>query len=148
MSIGGKDLEDRIMAFDIGDVRIGVAVSSPLGGMALPVETYWRKKYMEDMDYLANLAKSYQVKTIVCGCPTNADGTESIQTEKTREFVEEFKKHTDIPVVLYDERFTTLEAREAMNFMNVKKDRKKQIVDMIAASYILERYMEELRHKK
>lgn len=74
----------RIIAFDIGDKRIGVAISDPFNEMALPVETYWRKSLTKDVDYLVALAKSRYSETIVCGLPLNFDGKECEQTEKTR----------------------------------------------------------------
>ena len=78
---------------------------------------------------------------IVCGLPLNFDGTESVQTEKTRRFVELLKSKTDVPVVFEDERFTTMEAERVLIAGGVRRENRKQSIDSIAASYILEGYL-------
>ena len=138
----------KYIAFDIGDKRIGVAVSDPFGSMALPLETYYRKNFNKDLEYLANLAKSRYADVIVCGLPLNFDGSESEQTKKTKSFVEELKKHTTIPIVFEDERFTTLEARRVLIEGNVKREDRKSVIDKIAASYILESYMNRVKREQ
>ncbi len=138
----------KYIAFDIGDKRIGVAVSDPFGSMALPLETYYRKNFNKDLEYLANLASSRYVDVIVCGLPLNFDGSESEQTLKTKSFVEELKKHTSIPIVFEDERFTTLEARRVLIEGNVKRQDRKSVIDKIAASYILESYMNRVKKEQ
>lgn len=130
-----------VIAFDIGDKRIGVAATDPLGMMALPVETYFRKNTADDVKYLAALAKSKGAELIVCGMPVNFDGSESVQTVKTRKFIELLKEQTDIPIVLEDERFTTMEARRILIDADVRRDKRKQVIDKIAATYILEGYL-------
>lgn len=132
---------NRIIAFDIGDKRIGVAVSDPFGQMALPLETYRRKNVSVDVAYLVDLAKKKEAGVIVCGLPVNFDGSESEQTEKTRLFIEELKKNTDIKVVTADERFTTMEARRLLLEADMRRENRKDVIDKIAASYILEGYM-------
>jgi putative Holliday junction resolvase len=134
------------IAFDIGDKRIGVAVSDPFNEMALPFETYYRKNFKKDVEYLANLAKSRNATVIVCGLPVDFDGSESEQTEKTRSFISELKLVTDIPIVLEDERFTTLEARRILLEADVKRADRKAVIDKIAASYILEGYINKLKN--
>lgn len=136
----------RIIAFDIGDKRIGVAVSDPFNEMALPVETYWRKSLTKDVDYLVSLAKSRYAETIVCGLPLNFDGKECEQTEKTRLFIDELKKKTDINVVMQDERFSTKEARRLLLEADMRRDKRKDVIDKIAASYILEDYLKRSSH--
>ncbi len=135
----------KAIAFDIGDKRIGVAVSDPFGEFALPLETYYRKNFNKDIEYLCRLAKDRFVDVIVCGLPLNFDGTKSEQTLKTESFVEELKKHTAIPVVFEDERFTTMEARRVLIEGNVRREDRKAVIDKVAASYILENYL--LRRK-
>lgn len=137
----------KYIAFDIGDKRVGVAVSDPLGIMALPLETYHRKNFINDVKYLADLAKTREADVIVCGMPVNFDGSRSVQTDKTESFIEELKKHTDIKIELEDERFTTLEARRNLIEANVRREDRKQVIDKIAASYILESYMNKIKTK-
>ena len=138
----------KCICFDIGDKRIGVAVSDPFGEMALPLETYYRKNFNKDLEYLAHLAESRYAEVIVCGLPLNFDGSRSEQTEKTESFIQELKKKTNIPIVTEDERFTTLEARRILIERDVKRQDRKAVIDKIAASYILETYLLKLKNKK
>ena len=98
----------KCICFDIGDKRVGVAVSDPFGEMALPLETYHRKNFNKDLEYLAHLAESRYAEVIVCGLPLNFDGSRSEQTEKTESFIQELKKKTEearsyMPVYTDDE---------------------------------------------
>lgn len=139
----------RVIAFDIGDKRIGVAVSDPFNEYAMPCETYFRtRSFMKDVEAIANIAKERGVGTIVCGMPVNFDGTESIQTVKTREFIQALQQKTDLPIELEDERFTTMQARETQIMGGVKRDDRKKTVDSIAASYILESYLNRIKTKR
>lgn len=137
----------KYIAFDIGDKRIGVAVSDPFCEMALPLETYYRKNFKKDIEYLVSLAKNRFADVIVCGLPLNFDGSHSEQTEKTLSFVEELKKNTDIKIELQDERWTTLEARRLLLEADMKRADRKTVIDKVAASYILETYMLTQKNK-
>ncbi len=138
----------RVIAFDIGDKRIGVAVSDPFNEYAMPCETYFRTgKFQTDVAAIANIAKERGVGVIVCGMPVNYDGTESEQTEKTRRFIDALAEKTALPIVLEDERFTTMQARETQMLGGVKRENRKKTVDSIAASYILESYLEREKIK-
>lgn len=142
-------IEKRAIAFDIGDKRIGVAISDPFNEYAMPCETYFRtRNFQADVNALARIAKERGVGEIVCGMPVNFDGSESVQTVKTREFVEALKAATDLPVVLEDERFTTMQARETQIAGGVKRGDRKKTIDSIAASYILESYLERKKNQK
>ena len=88
---------DRYVAFDIGDKRIGVAVSDPFNTYALPSQTYFRKGFKADVEAVANIAKEKYATVIVCGLPVNFDGSEALQTEKTRKFIQALKERTSIP---------------------------------------------------
>ena len=141
----------RAIAFDIGNKRIGVAVSDPFNEYAMPCETYVRtKNFQADVAAIAKIAQERGVGVIVCGMPVNYDGTESIQTVKTREFVDALRLATDLPIVLEDERFTTMQARETQIMGGIKRDDRKKTIDSIAASYILESYLarEKMKNKK
>ncbi len=132
-----------IVAFDVGDKRIGVAATDALEMMALPLETYFRKNTEEDVKYLASLAELKGADVIVCGLPVNFDGSESIQTVKTRKFITLLQQATKIPVVTEDERFTTMEARRILLEADMRRDKRKKVIDKIAASYILEGYLQK-----
>jgi len=137
-----------IVAFDIGDKRIGVAFSDPFGEYAVPSDTYFRTgDFKRDVSAVWEIAKGRGAETIVCGLPLNADGTESEQTKKTKRFVSALQEIASVPVELEDERYTTRSARTDLNAMgvSVKKDKKKKAVDSIAAAYILESYLERVK---
>ena len=139
----------RAIAFDIGDKRIGVAVSDPFNEYAMPCETYFRtRSFQTDVQAIAKIAKDKGVGVIVCGLPVNTDGTESEQTEKTRRFINALQDATDLPIVLEDERFTTAEARETQMMSGVKQARRKQTIDSIAASFILESYLKKQKQQE
>lgn len=139
----------RAIAFDIGDKRIGVAVSDPFNEYAMPCDTYFRTRdFRADVQAIAKIAKDKGAGVIVCGMPVNTDGTESEQTEKTRRFIDALRGATDLPIELEDERFTTAEARETQMISGVKRDRRKQTVDSIAASFILESYLKRKKNQE
>ena len=93
----------RILALDIGDVRIGLAISDLMGIIANPLETYTRKEFSKDVQYIINLAKEREVDTIVSGLPKNLNNQDSIQTQKVREFVDELEKLWGKKVVFVDD---------------------------------------------
>lgn len=141
-------MEKRIVAFDIGDKRVGIAVSDPFNGYAMPARTYFRTGDLaKDVSALVRFAEEEGAGRIVCGLPLNADGTESVQTRKTRRFIEALKKATRLPVFEEDERFTTREARGDLAALGVsaKKDKKHKAVDSLAAAYILESYLAKIK---
>ena len=140
----------EIVAFDIGDRRIGVAFSDPFGSYAMPSETYFRTgDFSRDVENVKGIAEARNVGLIVCGLPVNADGTRSVQTDKAERFIDALKRATKIPVVTEDERYTTLQARRDLNEMGIsaKKDKKKKNVDSLAAAYILEGYLSKKGEK-
>ena len=141
-------MDKQIVAFDIGDKRIGVAASDPFGEYAIPCDTYFRTgNYQSDVQAMLEIANARGAGLIVCGLPLNADGTESEQTRKTRKFAEALQAKSDIPVVFEDERFTTREARRDLVSVGVstKKDIRKKSIDSVAAAYILEGYLAQTK---
>lgn len=133
----------RIMALDVGNVRIGIAVSDLMGIIANPLETYTRKGNLAvDAEYVANLAKQKEVSLFISGLPLSLSGGENEQTLKTREFIEELQKHTDIPVKFLDERFTTLSAERVLIQGNVRRENRKKVIDKVAATIILQNYLD------
>lgn len=138
----------RAIAFDIGNKRIGVAVSDPFNEYAMPCETYVRTRNFDvDVAAIAKIAKDRGVGVIVCGLPVNFDGTESIQTVKTQQFIDALKEKTDLPIEIEDERFTTMQARETQIQGGIKREDRKKTIDSIAASYILESYLARQKQK-
>ena len=142
-------VQKRAIAFDIGDKRIGVAVSDPFNEYAMPCETYFRThNFQADVAVIAKIAQEKGVGVIVCGMPVHADGTASEQTEKTKRFIQALQSMTGLPVVEEDERFTTLQAKETQMMGGVKQGNRKKTVDSIAASYILESYLQRENQKR
>ena len=134
---------EQIAAFDVGDKRIGVAFSDPFGDYAVPSDTYFRTgDFRRDVRSLCDIAEARGVRTVVVGLPLNEDGTESVQSEKTRRFAAALGE-AGLNVILEDERYTTRAARSDLLEMGVsaKKDKRKKQVDSIAAAYILESYL-------
>ena len=138
---------ERYVAFDIGDKRIGVAVWDPFNTYALPSFTYFRKGFSEDVDAVAKIAAEKGATLIVCGLPVNFDGTEAVQTEKTRVFIERLKAKTAIPVVCEDERFTTQMAHETLISEGMRRGKRKNYVDSLAAANILDGYLRRINKK-
>lgn len=134
----------RILALDIGDVRIGLAISDVLGITANPVETYTRAKNDEEKDaiYIAELAKKMGVQRFVLGLPINMDGTEGPRVEKTRAFAEVLAAHSDIPIDYQDERLTTVTAERVLIEQGVRREKRKEVIDKVAAVIILRTYLD------
>ena len=142
-----RGMTDQIAAFDVGDRRVGVAFSDPFGDYAVPSDTYFRTgNFASDIQALAGIARARGVTTVVVGLPLNEDGTESVQSEKTRRFAAALGQE-GLRVILEDERYTTRAARADLLEMGVsqKRDKRKKQVDSIAAAYILESYLAKIR---
>ncbi len=134
------------MALDVGDVRIGVAVSDFMHIIANPLETYTRRgDIANDAQYIANLAKQQEVELFVSGLPLGLNGQENEQTAKTRQFIDELKKHTQTPIKFMDERFTTISAERVLIEGNVRRENRKKVIDKVAATIILQNYLDSKR---
>lgn len=138
---------ERYVAFDIGDKRIGVAISDPFNTYALPSHTYFRKGFAQDVDAIAAIAKEKGATTIVCGLPVNFDGSESIQTEKTQRFIDALRQKTNLPIVCEDERFTTMMAHEVLISEGMRREKRKNYVDALAAANILDGFLNRINKK-
>ena len=138
---------ERYVAFDIGDKRIGVAISDPFNTYALPSFTYWRKGFATDVDELLKIAREKCATVIVCGLPVNFDGTDAIQTEKTQRFIAALKEKSEIPVVCEDERFTTQMAHETLISEGMRREKRKNYVEALAAANILDGYLNRKNKK-
>lgn len=134
-------MNERIVALDVGDRRIGIAVSDPLGITAQPIETYTRVGYGPDVRRIAGIAAQYETNRILCGLPRNMDGTEGFQTEKVRQLAAKLEE-AGLVVSYYDERMTTVLAEDALLEGNVRREDRKKKVDMVAAVMILQSYLD------
>lgn len=132
------------MALDIGDKRIGVAISDPFNTYALPSQTYRRKGLDEDLKNIAKILAEKGATAVVCGLPVNFDGSESVQTLKTKRFLERLKEVVTIPVICEDERFTTQMAHESLISEGMRREERKNYVDALAAANILDGYLAKI----
>lgn len=132
----------KIAALDVGDVRIGVAVSDVMEILASGVEVYTRTTLERDCAYLANRLRELGAKRLVIGLPKNMNGTEGPAVEKVRAFAEMLGKYTDIPMVFVDERMTTMIAQRVLIGANVSRKKRKGVVDKLAAQVILQSYLD------
>ena len=139
-------MKERIMGLDYGSKTIGVAISDALGLTAQPLETIERSgenKLRRSLASIAEIVREKDIKKIVVGLPINMDGRSGERAALTLEFVEKLKLRVDIPIVMQDERLTTVEADEILDESGVKKQDRKQFIDQIAAGIILKEYMEK-----
>ncbi|MEG2015275.1 MAG: Holliday junction resolvase RuvX [Clostridia bacterium] len=130
------------MALDVGDVRIGIAVSDSMCIIANPLETYTRKGTDVDFTYIVNLAKDKEVSLFVSGLPKSMDNSENAQTAKTRVFIDGLQRFTDVPVKFIDERLTTVSANRVLIEGNVRRENRKGVIDKVAATIILQNYLD------
>lgn len=133
----------RFLCLDIGDKRIGVAVSDPFNTYALPVETYHRKNLRTDLAKIAEYVKAKGATDVVCGLPVNFDGTPSLQTRKAEFFIDRLKETVAAQVFAVDERCSTCEAEEVLIEQGKSRSERKQFVDALAACEILQGFLNE-----
>ncbi|MFY9603505.1 MAG: Holliday junction resolvase RuvX [bacterium] len=138
----------RLLGLDVGDKTIGVAVSDPLGLTAQGVEVIRRQGRERDLVRLQELVQSYGVDTIVMGLPKNMDGSLGKQAEKVMAFADLVQKNLDLPVVLWDERLTTMAAERALLEGDLSRGRRREVIDKMAAVLILQGYLDRQRKEK
>ena len=134
----------RILGLDIGDRTIGVAISDPLGYTAQGITTIRRKIDPLDIEEVRKICENYNVEKIVSGLPKNMNGTVGPQGEKVMEFCDKLKDSLNINIEYWDERLTTVAAHRAMLEADMSRAKRKKIVDKIAATYILQGYLDRL----
>jgi putative Holliday junction resolvase len=135
----------RILGLDIGDVRIGVALSDPLGLTAQPVESYTRRSLQEDIAHLSALVAEHQVHRVVAGMPRKMSGEVGEQGEKTIAFCQALSEAIPVPIVYQDERLSTKTARQTLIDGGVRRKKRKDVVDKVAAVVILQNYLDTQR---
>lgn len=135
----------RIMGLDFGSKTVGVAVSDSLLLTAQGVEIIRRKeenKLRQTLARIEELILEYEVEELVLGLPKNMNATEGIRAELTYEFKEKLERRTGLPVYMWDERLTTVEADRTMMEAGVRREHRKEYVDKIAATFILQGYLD------
>ena len=140
-------MNDRILCLDVGDARIGVAVSDPTRLIASPVEVIQSVGWGPDSRRVAELCAAYDTCEVLCGLPLNMDGTEGFQAKKVRNFCAQLEK-LGLIVYYQDERLTTVTATGALLEANVSRAGRKKVVDKVAAVVILQQWLDEQRMRQ
>ena len=131
----------RVICLDIGDKRIGVAVTDPLNLTAQAVETIWAKSFENDSDRVLELCRQYETDRVLCGLPLNMDGSEGVQSRHARAFGE-YLAGKGLQIRYQDERLTTKQARGVLLEADVRRSKRKAYIDQLAATYILQSFMD------
>ncbi|GAW92663.1 Holliday junction resolvase RuvX [Calderihabitans maritimus] len=140
----------RIMGLDIGEKTIGVALSDPLGWTAQGLTTLQRRGNLEeDISRIQELVEEYQVDKVVVGYPRNMDGSSGPQAARAENFAVLLKEKVKIPVILWDERLSTVAAERTLLEADLSRRKRKKVIDRVAAALILQGYLyyEEKRKK-
>ena len=139
----------RIIGLDYGTKTVGVAVSDSLGITAQAVETITRKeenKLRQTLARIEALIDEYNVEEIVVGLPKNMNNTIGERAEACRDFADKLERRTGLPVIMWDERLTTVSADNVLKECGVRRENRKAVVDKIAAVFILQGYLDSLAH--
>ena len=135
----------RILGLDLGTKTIGVAVSDGMRYSASPLETIKRSKFTKDAERLDVLIAQNQVVAIILGLPLNMDGSEGPRVQSTRAFARSLAQRINLPIAFWDERLSTSAVTRMMIEADLRRDRRKELVDKLAASYILQGALDRLR---
>lgn len=131
----------RLLCLDVGDVRIGIALSDERRIIATPHSVYTRVGWGPDTRYIQGLMKETGAVAIVCGLPLNMDGSEGFQAQKVKAFAQQLQK-AGMEVIFQDERLTTVSAHEVLIEGGMRREERKHNVDKVAASFILQSYLD------
>lgn len=139
----------RILAMDVGNRRVGMAISDPMGWTAQGIETLERKNNKQDMEQIAKLIKRYNPEKIVIGLPKNMNGSIGPQGQKVKEFAELLKSEVyKGEIIFWDERLTSVMANRLMIDADVSRAKRKKKVDKMAAVFILQSYLDFINNQK
>jgi putative Holliday junction resolvase len=141
----GEPNQGRVMALDLGEKRIGVAVSDETRLLARSYGVVRRKSRRQDFAAYARIIEEQQVGLLVVGLPLMLDGSEGEKARWVRDYAAELERSLEIPLVLWDEALSTVEAEASLRARGVKGKKKRAQVDAVAAAFILQSYLESLR---
>ncbi|WP_170349136.1 MULTISPECIES: Holliday junction resolvase RuvX [Ruegeria] len=134
-----------LMGLDLGEKTIGVAVSDRMRGVASPLETVRRKKFTLDSARLLELIADREIGGVILGLPKNMDGTEGPRCQSTRAFARNLSRLTEVSIGFWDERLSTVAAEKALLEADTTRKRRGQVIDHVAAGYILQGALDRLR---
>lgn len=135
----------RILALDIGSKRTGVAISDETRLIATPLTTVEARQKKDWLEKVSGLVESEEASEIVVGFPLNQHGEEGVDAKKIREYIAVLRERFTLPVIEWDERFTTVQAERALLTFDVSRQKRKQVIDKVAAAIILQSYLDSLR---
>ena len=135
-----------VAGLDLGTETIGVAVSDGFRRVATPLTTIRRKKFTKDAEALLAITAERNIAGLVLGLPLNMDGTEGPRCQSTRAFARNLEKLTDLPITFWDERLSTVAAERALLEADTTRKRRAEVIDHVAASYILQGALDRLAH--
>lgn len=137
----------RVMALDYGDVRIGIALSDVTRFLASGYENYTRVNTESDCKHIAEIVNTNNVKVIVLGLPLNMDGSSGERVEKTKEFAKVLSNYTDAKIDFLDERLTSISAEKILISADVSRKKRKEVIDKLSATIILQDYLDVCKRK-
>ena len=140
--------QGRIAGIDFGTVRIGVAITDPAQQLASPLDNYTRRSLEGDAAYFRKLAAEERLAGFVVGLPVHTSGNESEKSHQARQFAQWLGETTSLPVRLFDERYTSAHAEEALQAAGLTKKRRKERLDKLAAQIMLVSYLESTRKEE
>ncbi|MET0437147.1 MAG: Holliday junction resolvase RuvX [Devosia sp.] len=135
----------KILGLDLGTKTIGVAVSDGMRYSATPLETIKRTKFTQDAERIVQLVAENNAVALILGLPLNMDGTEGPRVQSTRAFARNLSQKLDLPIAFWDERLSTAAVTRMMIDADLRRDRRAEVVDKLAASYILQGALDRLR---
>ncbi|UTH43250.1 Holliday junction resolvase RuvX [Loktanella salsilacus] len=146
--LGNVPAFGALAGLDLGTVTIGVAVSDVMRGVATPTETIKRKKFGVDAAALLALCEKRQITGLVLGLPLNMDGSEGPRCQATRAFARNLERLTPLPITYWDERLSTVAATRALLEADTSRKRRAEVIDHVAAAYILQGALDRITHMK
>jgi putative pre-16S rRNA nuclease len=135
-----------LVGLDLGDKTIGVAVSDSFRQVASPLETISRQKFTRDADLLLAIIQKRGIGGIILGLPFNMDGSEGPRCQSTRAFARNLSRLTELPIGFWDERLSTVAAEKALLEADTTRKRRAEVIDHVAAGYILQGALDRMRH--
>ena len=138
----------RLIGIDAGTKTLGLSLSDVTRTIASPLELIRRKKFSEDADRLFELARIHEIAGLVLGLPTNMDGSEGPRAQSTRAFANNLNKRSTLPILLWDERLSTVAAERTLIEANASRQRRGEVIDKLAATIILQSALDRINDEK
>jgi len=132
----------RYLGLDIGDKRIGIAISDPIGIVATPLEVYNCIGPKKDFKYIKEIVEENNIEVVIIGLPRNMDGSEGERAQISREFAEKLSRRINSQIIMHDERLTTISAERMLIEADVSRQKRKKVIDKLAAQLILQNYLD------